>query len=418
MRAALRWIAGNVPLMVLALALSVVAWFVAVEAEDPTNTARYAEAIPVVVSGLPDGMVLLETSSRAVLLDIRATQSVWNSLAADDFGATIDVTGLGSGVHTVPVDLRLSKEPARILAIEPNTITVKLEYRLERSVPVRIEVDGDQSVGYLRRSPTVVPDNITVSGPTSEVGWVAEAVVVVSVQGATSDVEGSFPVSVLDEQGQPVPGVVVSPDRVSVRVPIELSDYYRFLVVKVAIEGQVAENHRITDITVDPPTVTVFGTPDVIAALPGFIETQPISVAGATMDIIERPALTLPPAVSLVSGQKPVEVHVAVEPVLGSTTVNIPPTIQGLGPSLTATIPLDSIAVVLSGPLPVLEALEPGDVRIILDLFALLAGKHEIEPRVVLPEGLSAQSIFPPVIQVEVFVNITPTPTLPATEIE
>jgi len=363
-------------------------------------------------------MILLDSSAPDVQVDIRATKSVWDSLVPDDFGAVVDVTGLGAGVHTLPVDLRLGKEPARILAIEPNTITVNLEYRLERSVPVRIEIDGEPSLGYLRRTPTVVPTIVTVSGPTSEVGWVAEAVVNVSVQGATTDVEGSFPVGILDEQGQAVPGVAVSPDRVSVRVPIELSDFYRFLAVRVVIEGQVAENHLITDITVDPPTVSVFGAPDVIAALPGFIETQPISVAGAANDIVERPALTLPPAVSLVSGQKPVEVRVAVAPVQGSRTVNIPPTIQGLGPSLTVTIPLDSIAVVLSGPLPVLETLEPGDVRVILDLFALLAGKHEIEPRVVLPEGLSAQSIFPPVIQVEVFVDITPTPTLPAAEIE
>ena len=415
MKAALRWVAANVPLMVLALVLSVMAWFVAVESEDPTSTERYPEAVPIVVSGLPDGMILLEASARDVHVDIRATESVWKSLLPEDFSTVIDVTGLGAGVHTIPVDMRLGKEPARILAIEPATVTVRLEYRLERSVPIRVQVDGDPSLGYLRRSPTVVPADVMVSGPSSEVNRVAEAVIVVSVQAATADVEGSFPVRVQDELGQAISGIIVSPDRASIQVPIELSGYYRFLAVKVVIEGQVAEDHRITEITVDPPTVTVFGAPEVIAALPGFIETEPISVAGAIVDISERPALLLPPNVTLVSGQKPVEVKVAVEPVQGSRTVNIPPTIQGLGPSLTATIPLDTVAVVLSGPLPVLEALRPGDVRVVLDLFGLQAGKHEIEPEVIVAEGVSAQSIFPSVIQVEVFVPSAPEPMpLPA----
>jgi hypothetical protein len=76
---------------------------------------------------------------------------------------------------------------------------------------------------------------------------------------------------------------------------------------------------------------------------------------------------------------------------------------------MTATIPLDSIAVVLSGPLPVLEALEPGDVRVVLDLFGLEVGGHEIETQAIVPAGVIAQSIFPAVVQVEVAVATTPT---------
>jgi YbbR domain-containing protein len=327
----------------------------------------------------------------------------------DDFSASVDLTGLPAGVHTIPIDLVLDKEPARIIAVEPQEVSVLLEYRLEKVVPVRLVIEGDVSLGYLRRGATIAPTDVIVVGSASNVDRVEEAKVTISVQGASADVDTSLLVRVLDGQGEPVTGVTVSPERVDVKVPIELSGYYRFLAVKVVIEGQVAENHLITDITVDPPTVTVFGAPEIVAALPGFIETQPISVAAATQDLIERPSLILPANVTLVGGQKPVEVRVAVEPVQSSRSVDIPPTIQGMGPELTATIPLDTVAVVLSGPLPILEALEPGDVRVVLDLFALPAGKHEIEPRVIVPEGISAQSIFPAVIQVEIYVPVEPT---------
>jgi len=405
----LRWITSSLPLMVMALVLSIVSWFVAVEAEDPTITGRYTEPIPITIAGLPDGMMLMEVSAREVRLDLRATESVWASLKVGDLSAVADLAGLGAGEHAVPIDLGLDKEPAHILAIEPTALTVRLEYRLERVLPVRIQIEGDVSLGYLRRAPSVAPAEVTVTGPASAVERVTQAIIIVSIQGETIDVEGSYPVRVTDDAGEAVSGVTISPDHVTARVPIELSGYYRFLAVRVVLEGQVAENHRITDITVDPPTVTVFGSPDVVAGLPGFIETEPISVAGTTADVIERPSLILPDNVTLVGGQKPVEVSVVVEPVQGSRTVNIPPTVQGLGPSLTATIPLDTIAVVLSGPLPVLEALEPGDVRVVLDLFRLPAGNHEIEIRAIVPAGVTAQSIFPAVIQVEISVAITPT---------
>lgn len=409
MKAILRWIVGSLPLMVLALILSIVSWFVAVEDEDPTISGRYTEPIPISLTGLPDGMMLMEVSQREMRVTLRATESVWASLTPDDFSAVSDLTGLDAGTHQVPIDVTLDKEPADIREIAPQAITVRLELRRVEVIPVRVAIEGEAPLGYLRRSPAITPTEVTVAGPASNVDQISEAVVTISVQGETGDVEGSYVVRAIDEAGQAVSGVSVAPERVDARVPIELSGYYRFLAVRVVIEGQVADNHRITDILVDPPTVTVFGAPDVVAGLPGFIETEPISVTGETTDVVERPSLILPENVTLVSGQKPVEVIVAVEPVQGSRTVNVPPTIQGLGPGLTATIPLDTIAVVLSGPLPVLEALEPGDVRVVLDLFGLEAGQHEIQTRAVVPAGVSAQSIFPAVVQVEIAAAVTPT---------
>jgi YbbR domain-containing protein len=409
MKAALRWIAGSLPLMVLALILSIISWFVAVESEDPTITGRYTETIPVTLAGLPDGMMLMEVSSRDLRVDLRATQSVWADLTPQDFRAVADLTDLAAGTHQVPIDIVLRTEPADILSIEPQIVIVSLERRLEKVIPVQVQIEGSVNLEYLRGTPTLAPSEVTLTGPASTIGRVAEAIVVVSVEGQTADVEGTHLVRLLDESGEMVSGLTVSPDRVAVSVPIELSGYYRFLTVRVVIDGQVAENHRITDIIVDPATVTVFGAPSVVAELPGFIETEPISVTGATADIIERPSLIVPESVTLVGGQKPVEVTVAVEPVQGSRTVNVPPTIQGLGPGLTATIPLDSIAVVLSGPVPVLEALGPGDVRVVLDLFGLDVGGHEVETQAIVPARVMAQSIFPAVIQVEVSVAVTPT---------
>ena len=257
----------------------------------------------------------------------------------------------------------------------------------------------------------MVPHEVVLSGPESSVAQVVEAVSTVSVQDAEADIEGEFPVRILDAEGQLVSRVAMVPEAVSVRIPIELSGYYRLLAVKVVLEGQVAADHRITDISVDPPTVTVFGPPDIIAAIPGFIETMPIDVEGALGNIIERPRLDLPENVAAVIGQGPVEVTVFVEAIQSSRTVEITPSLQGLGLGFTATVPLETVEVILSGPLPQLEALEADDVRVFLDLFRLSVGQHQIEPQVVVPEGVVAQNILPASMQVEILVAVTPTVT-------
>jgi len=405
-KAALRWLASNVPLMVLALVLAALAWVVAVEEEDPTREERYPQAIPITPSGLPEGMLIVGGFDERVQVTVRAPESVWSSL---NFTVTVDLTGLDAGSHRVPVQVTLNEHPSRVVLIEPEYVTLELEHEVGRTVPVRVQVEGEPTLGYLMRTMTVIPAQVTVSGPSTYVARVVEAVTQVSVQDANADVEGEFQLQPQDSEGQVVPYVTLSRERVSVRIPLELSVYYRPLVVKVTLEGQIASGYRITDISVEPPSVTVFGVPTVIAALPGYIETEPIGLEGAQADVVERPALNVPPNISVVMDEQPV-VKVSIEAIQSSLTVEITPEIQGLEPGLTATVSPGTVEVILSGPLPLLEALEADDVRVVLDLFNLSRETHQIEPQIVVPEGVTAQSILPATVQVEILIAPTPTP--------
>jgi YbbR domain-containing protein len=409
-KATLRWIASNVPLMVLSFILAALAWVVAVEEEDPTLERRYSQPIPVTPLELPGGMVIVGEFDERVYVTVHAPKSVWDSLKVEDFTVTVDLADLDTGVHQVPVQVTLNKQPSRMILVEPEYVTLELEPEVQRAVPVHVQTKGEPTLGYLRRTATVDPSEVTVSGPSSYVARVAEAFIQVSVQDVNTDVEGEFRVQIQDDESQPVRYVTWTPEVVNVRVPIEPSDYYRPLAVKVVLlEGQVAPGYRITDISVEPPTVTVFGTPDVISALPGYVETEPINVEGVQADIVKQPALDMPPNVAVVPGQQ-VKVRISIEAIPSSLTVKVMPELQGLGPGLTATVSLETVEVILSGPLPLLEAPEVDDVRIVLDLFDLPRGTHQIEPQVVVPEGLIAQSIIPATVQVEIFTAPTPIP--------
>lgn len=411
MKAVLRWMGSTVPLMVLALILASLAWVVALEQEDPTLQERYPQAIPVTLTGLPNGMVIVGTFDTRVQVTIRAPQSVWSTLKVDDFTATVDLTGLEAGTHQLPVRVTLNKRPSQVILVEPQIVTLELEPQVERSISVQIQVEGEPAIGYLRQTPTITPTLVKATGPGPYVEQIRLVVARISVQGAVADVEQELPLQPVDSTGQPIPHITLKPATARVRVPIELSGYYRPLAVKVALSGQPAPGYRITNISVEPPAVTVYGPPEVIAALPGFVETQPISLEGAQDDVIRQPALNLPPDVTLVPGQQQVEVRVSVEPIQSSLTIEIAPECQGLGPGLVVTVSLQFVEVILGGPLPTLEGLQPGEVRVILDLMGRGPGMYQIEPHVLKPEGLTVLSINPATVQVEIVAALTPTPT-------
>ncbi|MCX7680360.1 MAG: CdaR family protein, partial [Anaerolineae bacterium] len=326
MKATLRWVAGNAPLMVLALILASLSWVVAVERNDPTIEQSYPQAIPVTLSGLSDGMVIVGDFKATVQFTVRAPASVWDTLESADFMAAVDLTGMGPGLYRLPVRWALNRHPAWVMRVEPEYVDVELDFKATRPVPVRVVVEGEPRLGYIQRPPIVTPSQVIVNGPESYVARIAEAVVTLSVQDATTDVSEELQPRLLDSQGQPVPYVTLETKKVSVQVPIQLSAYYRVLSVKAVLTGTLAPGYRITNISVDPPNVTVFGSPESIAALPGYIETRPINLEGVQANIVERPPLNLPQNISLVMAEQPV-VRVFVEAIQGSRTVVVTPTV-------------------------------------------------------------------------------------------
>jgi YbbR domain-containing protein len=224
-------------------------------------------------------------------------------------------------------------------------------------------------------------------------------------------------VSALDKNGNPVAYAALAPESVQAFVPIDHLGGFRDLAVKVAVRGQVAPGYRISNVTVTPPIVTVFGAAQAIDTSPGFLETVPISVTNAQADIVERVPLNLPGGLSLL-GNAAVQVVVQVEAMQGGLTVQRPLTIHGLRDGLDVRLSPETVDVLLTGPLPKLQALKPEDVRVTLDLGNIATGTHQIAPTAILPQGLIAETMLPAIIRVTVGPSGTltiqsplPTPT-------
>jgi len=142
------------------------------------------------------------------------------------------------------------------------------------------------------------------------------------------------------------------------------------------------------------------------------VETQPIDLQDANEDITTRLGLVLPENVTLVGAQT-VQVAVGISPIQTSLTLlDQPINVIGLTEGLAVQISPQTVDVIVSGPLPVLDALTPQDVSVTVDVTGLEQGSHQLTPVVdVLVDNVLVESILPGTIEVVLSPPVTPTIT-------
>jgi YbbR domain-containing protein len=412
---------------VLAVLLALFVWVAAVREQNPMVRGLLSEAIPVEVVNKPVGLDFINPVqiTEYIQVIVRAPQSNWDNLKATSFQAVLDLSGLGEGTHDVPIEVLCSDPIVRIEGSQPSRISVRLERILERVFEVKVRIMDDPALGYEARTPIVDPPTVKVIGPASKVSQVQSVVADVYLRRSRTTVERDVVITARDAQDNVVSLLTsINPVQVAVTVPIEQKLGYRDVSVSVIRKGQVARGYRIAGITVDPSIVTIIGSPLAVSEQPGYVETLPVDISNATSDVKARIGLVLPEGVSIL-GDQTVSITVSVVPIIDSITIQRTVSIQGLQLGFTAVTSPSTVDVILSGPVPKLEAIASEDVRVVVDLFGLQPGVHKVTAQAFAPEGLTAESVLPESIEVEIRSplglvtstpsNRTPSPTPTAT---
>lgn len=383
----------------MSLILALTIWVVAVRESDPIIQQRFPEAIPIQVIDLGEGLVMLGDIQGEVSIEVRAPQSVWSDLSKDSFQAVVDLEGLEAGSYDLPVKVISTHEAVRVMDRSPESVSIVLDERQEKEMAVQVTVLGTTPLGYEQGQPNVAPSRVKVRGPKTLVERVREVSVDLTLRGEKESVERTLTLSAKDAQGNMVNGVEITPSRVTVRVPIQQESGYRDVSVKVVTQGTVASGYWISDIRVDPSTVTVYGDPKRVSELLGFVETEPVDVEKATSNLTQWVRLALPEDISLLEVDR-VYVRISVSPVLGGQTIRVSPLVRGLATGLEATVSPETVEVILAGPTADLAALQAGDVQVILNLFGFEPGTYKVFPQIIKPDSLEVQSIIPDQLEV------------------
>ncbi len=411
----LRKFARLLPALLTAFILALAVWISAVTSNDPIEQRAYPTAIPIEIIGQGSGLVLTGSTPGSVSLILSAPRSIWDQLDSEPGAvrAIIDLSGVNAGTQALPVQVQIIPRPVRKISQSPQTITLTLENLATKEFSINLVQRGTPATGYLADSPTLSKQTVIVSGAQSQVERVSEVRAVIDITQASQTINRAVNLQAMDQNEVVVNDVTLVPDKVTVNQVITQRFGYRNVVVKVVVSGQVATGYRLTNISVFPPAVTVFSTdPQVVSDLPGFIETQPLDITGASDDLDISLGLNLPVGVSVVGDQTDVQVQVGVAAIESSLTLpSVPVEIKGLAPGLSAVISPQTVTVILSGPVALLDRLQLSDVRVVVDLTNLSIGTYQLKPVVEkLLTDLTVESVLPVNVDVVITRGGTATP--------
>ena len=385
----------------LAVVLALIVWLIAINEEDPLKQGEFTEPIPLMVQGLSGTLLPLEDLSReSVVATIRAPQSEWDDLSAENFAAIVDLTDLKAGRHVVPVDLTII-DTSRIDLLDwsRREIRIELDTLITNTVPVNVEIMDTPAFGYEWQTPIIKPLTVTVRGPATQVQKVTLVDAPVFLRNAKSQVERLQALTPQDANKQFVGSVSAEPPTAQIVVPVRRFPDRKEVVVRPKLVGKPDNGYRLSAVTVAPSTVVLSGENDILNQVPGFVETESLSLEGVTGTQQKLLSLVLPIGATSVEGNR-VTVTASVTPIEGGSTVEVAPLVQNLEEGFQATIALKTVDVILSGPLAQLDVLSEDDVRVILDLSGLLAGSHVVRPLVQLPAGISQEGVLPETVEV------------------
>jgi YbbR domain-containing protein len=412
----MRWLLDNLSSLLLALILALTVWVAAVSTSDPIELHTVSNPLAIDFRNLGDGLVLVKAQSRQTSVSVRAPRSVWNQLSAGEFSIWVDLKNLAEGTHQVPIHASVDRRLVQISSLDPSSDTVKLEAAISKELNITVVRHGEPGIGFRSDNPQITPSKAQVVGPRSAVDLVNHVQVDVDLTGRSQTFTQDLSLQALDAEGQPVTGVTLVPAMTQVHVGIEELGGYRSVVVLPKIDGEVEPGYQLTGITVQPTLVTVFSSdPSLVDQLGGFVETEPVTLAGVTGDIQKNVGLSLPEGVSIV-GEKTVTVRVSISPIENSIKITRPVEITGLRQGLFAQASPDTVSIILNGPVPILDNLKPDDVRVVLDLIGMEAGTYQLTPEVLTSSNdINVQSVLPDTI--EITIGTTPPPTAQPTAV-
>ncbi|HEY5629865.1 MAG TPA: CdaR family protein [Candidatus Limnocylindrales bacterium] len=411
----------NWPLKVAAIVLAALLYVGLVATQD---SATFPGPIQV-TDNPPTGTLVVNSPLRPVDEVRYIAPSDLGRLTASDFIASVDLSGLQpTGAPTsVRVEVTAVDPRVTILDWRPRSIQVTLDQEVTAQVPVTVS-RGPAPAGAVAGQMEFTPQEVTVRGPSTAVKRVVGVHVDVQLD-SSIDFDRELQGTPVDASGAAVTGVVLTPRTVHVTIPMITNQQSRTVPVNAVFTGTPAPGFRVAGVQVAPLTVTLQGDAGQLVSM-STADTAPISVEGATRDVVQKVALALPPGVTPVeAGTVSVTAHI--EAVTETRTYQAGLRLDGGDPNYEYGLLVQSVLLTVFGSSADLDRLGSAPITVSIDVSGLAPGKHQLTVIPTLPSAVTVVTISPVTVTVTVVAppsappsgippsQPTPSPTAPPT---
>ena len=359
-----------------------------------------------VVPTLPDDAVLRANLPQVTRIRYITLGDASARASADSFEATIDLSDVDPGTRStfVQIDVEALDPRFTVVDYEPRGINVQLDPLVSKEVPVRVS-QGTTPTGLEIRPAIASPEVVTVRGAASVIDQVVEARADVVIEPNGLDIDRDIDLIPVDIQNNRLTPVQVTPATARVRIFVFSNRETRPLPVTPFVTGTPAAGYEIASISVSPLVISVEGDADEIVPLSS-ADTEPISISGATQDVVKDAALVLPPGV-LPLGQATVRVTITLRPQAGTRNYDAGIVLAGRQAGLDYRLSTTRAVATVGGPLADLERLDAATFTLLAQVGGLGPGTHEVTLEANVAVGLSLVAASPATVT----VTVTPAST-------
>jgi YbbR domain-containing protein len=295
----------DITIRILALIMAVVLWLYVTNEQNPPVEASVS--VPLEVRGVAETLVATDAPD-AVRVKVRGPRSITAGLTPQDIKAYIDLRGAAEGRHAVRI-YALVPTSLELVEVQPDKITVRVDGKASRTLPVEVRVTGSAPAGTVITTTTLTPRQVTVTGPKAVVESVDRVIVPLDITGKSADFTIQAAPLLVSRDGRTVEGLGVEPGRISVAAGIAKGVAKKTVDIKTIIFGDMAPGTALKSVVTTPPRVELSGDPQEIAKI-DYVYTEPISVAGISKDTEKEVKLQIKDG--LVASQAAVTVKISV----------------------------------------------------------------------------------------------------------
>lgn len=187
----------NFGLKMLALAIAALLWFTMAGDHIVERIVR----VPLEMQNRPERLELVGNPPDQVEVRLRGSSGLLSRLQPGDIVAFLDLEAArpGSRLFHLRTDQVRTPFGIDVSQVVPQTINLAFELGESRTVPIRVDVEGEPAPGYVLGRITVAPASVEVIGPSSDLHALREATTdPVVVDGLSRNVEETVTVGVDD----------------------------------------------------------------------------------------------------------------------------------------------------------------------------------------------------------------------------
>jgi YbbR domain-containing protein len=286
-------------LMIISVLIAILLWAYVTSTQYPTQEREYRVSLQS--SGLPKGMVIEDMPERVSVRVQSGSLSV-GGLNAEDFKATVDLSGVRTGENRLIVDVTAPPE-VNITMVNPREVTVTVDKSIQKQLPVTVFLRGNPQSGFTTGEPVLVPNAVLATGPSKILNTIDEVPVTMDVDGASHNLDFTLPLELQQ------PGVKLSPEVVRVVVPVNISVPFKAVPIKVNTAGTLPEGYEMLGTLAKPLAATVYAPEDILDQI-SEISTKPINLGNVNSTVRKTVELQLPQGAALL---QPTRVEVTIE---------------------------------------------------------------------------------------------------------